>query len=122
VTDLPEIPEAAVQAAAEVLFRDYESQYAADHLTWRDFAALARQSLEAALPHLRPGMATEWGTRFLDENGGEHMGADFGTGLQAELFARSLAAAGNSPDWRGIAVTREVSPWTPAPEEEKGNG
>ena len=63
-------------------------------------------------------MVTEWGTRFLDENGGEHMGADFGTGLQAELFARSLAAASDTPDWRGIAVTRQVSPWTRAPEEE----
>jgi hypothetical protein len=64
------------------------------------------------------GAATEWGTRFLDENGGEHMGADFGTGLQAELFARSLADASDAPDWHGITVTREVTPWTPAPEEE----
>lgn len=41
--------DAAVQAAAEVLFRDYESQYSAGHLTWRDFADLARKTLEAAI-------------------------------------------------------------------------
>ena len=66
----------------------------------------------------RPETAAEWGTRFIDEDGREHMGANFGTGLQAELFARGLAAAGKAPDWRGITVTREVTPWTPAPEEE----
>lgn len=43
------ITEAMVQAAAEVLLRDYESQYNADRLTWRDFADLARAVLEAAL-------------------------------------------------------------------------
>lgn len=43
-----EIPEAAVQAAAEVLYRDYESEYNASHLTWRDFAGQARQVLTAA--------------------------------------------------------------------------
>ena len=42
------IPPAAVQAAAEVLLRQYESQYNADHLTWRDFERDAREILEAA--------------------------------------------------------------------------
>lgn len=41
------ITEAAVQAAAEVLLRDYESEYSAAHLTWRDFESLARRVLEA---------------------------------------------------------------------------
>lgn len=43
-----EVTEAMVQAAAEVLLADYASQYQADHLTWRDFADLARAALEAA--------------------------------------------------------------------------
>jgi len=47
---MPNLPDNAVQAAAEVLFRDYESQYSADHLTWRDFAGLAREALGAAAP------------------------------------------------------------------------
>jgi hypothetical protein len=42
------VPETAVQAAAEILLRDYESEYSAAHLTWRDFADLARRVLEAA--------------------------------------------------------------------------
>ena len=41
-------PDAVVQAAAEVLFRDYESQYTADRLSWRDFADLASKVLAAA--------------------------------------------------------------------------
>lgn len=44
----------AVQAAAEVLLRDYQSEYDADHLTWRDFAGLARKVLEAAVAAKEP--------------------------------------------------------------------
>jgi hypothetical protein len=43
-----DIPPAAVQAAAEVMLRQYESQYEAGHLTWRGFEDDARQILEAA--------------------------------------------------------------------------
>jgi hypothetical protein len=42
---------AAVQAAAEVLLRQYGSEYDASHLTWRDFTDPAREVLEAALPY-----------------------------------------------------------------------
>jgi hypothetical protein len=49
---MADIPPAAVQAAAEVMFRQYESQYNADHLTWRDFEQDAREVLEAAAPHI----------------------------------------------------------------------
>lgn len=45
---MSDIPDEAVQRAAEVMFRQYESQYDASHLTWRDFAADARAVLEAA--------------------------------------------------------------------------
>jgi hypothetical protein len=38
----------AVEAAARVMFRDYERQYSAGHLTWRDFADDAREILESA--------------------------------------------------------------------------
>lgn len=47
---MPDLPDASVKAAAEVLFRQYESEYAAGHLTWRDFEADAREILEAAAP------------------------------------------------------------------------
>lgn len=46
------IPDVAIQAAAEVRLRQYDSEYDASHLTWRDFADAAREMLEAALPHL----------------------------------------------------------------------
>jgi hypothetical protein len=85
-------------------------------------AGWVTRAFEAGKAARPDGTATEWGTRFLDQNGGEHMGADFGSGLQAELFARSLADASNAPDWRGITVTREVTPWTPVPGEENGDG
>ena len=52
---MTDIPDEAVQRAAEVMFRQYESQYDAGHLTWRDFADDARAILEAALPSLLPG-------------------------------------------------------------------
>jgi hypothetical protein len=47
---VPDVPAPAIQAAAEVLFRQYESEYSASHLTWRDFADQAREVLEAAMP------------------------------------------------------------------------
>jgi hypothetical protein len=45
-------PDEAVQRAAEVMLRQYETQYDAAHLTWRDFADDARAILDAALPAL----------------------------------------------------------------------
>lgn len=47
-----EIPEPAVRAVAERMLQRYESEYQANHLTWRDFADDARSDLAAALPHL----------------------------------------------------------------------
>lgn len=49
----PVLPQGAVQRAAEVMLRQYDSQYSAGHLTWRDFADDARAILEAAL--MAPG-------------------------------------------------------------------
>lgn len=45
---VPDLPEEAVQAAAEVLYREYDSEFGADHLSWRDFTSTARAALEAA--------------------------------------------------------------------------
>jgi hypothetical protein len=45
---MPDSDDPRIQRAAEVLMRDYESQYSASHLTWRDFADLAEQVLNAA--------------------------------------------------------------------------
>jgi hypothetical protein len=49
---MPDYPGTAVQHAAEVMLRQYESQYNAEHLTWRDFADDARAILDAAAPDL----------------------------------------------------------------------
>lgn len=64
------IPKAAIQAAAEVRLRQYESEYSAAHLTWKDFADDTRAMLEAAAPHMgkqRPANNTarlrQWATR-----------------------------------------------------------
>jgi hypothetical protein len=54
---VPEIPDAAVRAAAEKLLRQYESEYSADHLTWRDFKDPAREVLEAAAPAMAEAIA-----------------------------------------------------------------
>lgn len=50
---MTDLPSAAIQAAAEVMFRQYESQYSASHLTWRDFSDDAKAVLAAAEPHIR---------------------------------------------------------------------
>jgi hypothetical protein len=54
---MPRVPDNAVQAAAEVLLRQYESEYSAPHLTWRDFTGPAREILEAAAPVLAEAVA-----------------------------------------------------------------
>lgn len=54
---MPEIPDEAVQIVAKRMFRRYESEYDAGHLSWRDFADDARADLEAAAPVL----AEAWG-------------------------------------------------------------
>lgn len=49
---MSDLPAEAVQAAAEVRLRQYESEYDAARLTWRDFATDMTEVLEAAAPHL----------------------------------------------------------------------
>jgi hypothetical protein len=49
---MPDYPDTAIQHAAEVMLRQYESQYSAEHLTWRDFAGDARAILDAVAPDL----------------------------------------------------------------------
>ena len=56
---MPDIPRAAVRAAAEVLLRQYESECNAGHLTWRDFEHAAREVLDAAAPALGEHAAQE---------------------------------------------------------------
>ena len=56
VTDLPE---PAVEAAAKVALRQYESEYSAAHLSWRDFEGEVRELLEAAAPHLAEHVAAK---------------------------------------------------------------
>lgn len=45
----PAIPGEMIEAVARNMYRRYESDYEADHLTWRDFADDARADLAAAL-------------------------------------------------------------------------
>jgi len=54
---VPRVPDDAVQAAAEVMLRQYETEFSAPHLTWRDFADPAREILEAAAPALAEAAA-----------------------------------------------------------------
>lgn len=76
----PEIPAAAVHAAAEVLERQYDSQYDGSHLTWRDFADEAREVLAAALPHLADptSHAVARGAAMADEVLKRYYGGDHG--------------------------------------------
>jgi hypothetical protein len=53
---VPDVPDVAVRAAAKVLFRQYESEYSAGHLTWRDFTVPAREILGAAMPAIDAGI------------------------------------------------------------------
>lgn len=50
----PDLPPEAVQHAAEVMLRQYESMWGAGHLGWREFEDDAREVLAAALPHAGP--------------------------------------------------------------------
>ena len=49
---MPDLPESAVQAAAEVRRRQYDSEFDASHLRWQDFSGEAREILDAAAPVL----------------------------------------------------------------------
>lgn len=53
MADTPGPGAEAITAAATVLLRQYDSEYNADHLTWRDFADQATEVLTAAWPLLR---------------------------------------------------------------------
>lgn len=53
------IPDKAVEAAARKRAQHYESEYDSTHLVWQDFAAEAREILEAAEPYLTGGVERE---------------------------------------------------------------
>jgi hypothetical protein len=67
---MADYPDEAVQRAAEVMLRQYESQYDAAHLTWRDFADSAREILDAAALPIA-GIVTEHAQ--LMSGGGYHV-------------------------------------------------
>jgi hypothetical protein len=54
-----EVPAEAVQAVAEILYRAYDAEFVADHLSWRDFRGQARDLIVAAVPHIREQVAQE---------------------------------------------------------------
>lgn len=56
------ITDEAIEAAAGVMLRVYDSQYNASHLTWHDFADEAREVLTAAAPYIisRRETVTAW--------------------------------------------------------------
>ncbi|MUN41462.1 hypothetical protein [Actinomadura litoris] len=53
MADAPDVPEEAVTAVAELLLRDYDAEFNADHLRWQDFAGQARRVIEAGAPHIK---------------------------------------------------------------------
>lgn len=87
-----EVTAEMVQAAAEVRLRQYGSEYAASHLTWRDFADEAKEVLEAAL-------ATQ--------QCGERTSAEAYTGSQGDL--ECVKWAGHRPPH----VSKEGARWQP---------
>jgi hypothetical protein len=104
-----QVPDEAVQVVAEQMFRRYESEYQADHLTWRDFAGDARADLEAAAPHLAAmqGVAvTEWGCRYDEE---------FVQRVHDEAMARKIARAGASLGHVPVSRSVMVGPWEELP-------
>lgn len=113
---VPDIPPEAVQHAAEVVLRQYESQYQADHLTWRDFADDAREVLAAALPHAGP-VVTEHAR--LMSGGGFHVRnagpaiekiyplkqwIEHGQRLGGQVFRRKIVVV---EDWAKVRKRRE---------------
>lgn len=48
-----EVPAEALRAVAEALYRAYDSEYGAGHLSWKDFTGQARELLQVAVPHIK---------------------------------------------------------------------
>ena len=49
---MAEFPEEVIRKAAEVRLRQYDSEYNADHLTWKDFASEVTEILDAVAEDL----------------------------------------------------------------------
>jgi hypothetical protein len=109
---MPEIPEPAIQAASEVMFREYESQYSAGHLTWRDFADSAHAILTAALPVLerdfRERLAREIDPAKLDQIAGWF---DDDDKLKMWLYEQRPDVFPRAWNERGNAVQTDLRQW-----------
>lgn len=49
---MPDFPPEVIQRAAEVRYRQYDSEFNASHLSWQDFAGEAREILDAVAEQL----------------------------------------------------------------------
>lgn len=106
-----EVTDAMVQAAAEVLLRDYELQYQADHLTWRDFADVARAALDAAMKASKDETANKLANRALlvfRQDTIAHQGTGEGNYAGTERAVRAYADAAGISYNEAMAATLEA--------------
>lgn len=54
-----DVPDNAVRAVAGQLLRDYDTEFNASHLHWRDFAPQARKLISVAVPHVYRALDTQ---------------------------------------------------------------
>lgn len=53
------MPDEVVKPVAVALYRAYDSEFNADHLSWRDFAGQARELIDVASPHIERQVRAE---------------------------------------------------------------
>lgn len=85
---MPDIPDDAIKAAAEVLLRQYASEYQADHLTWHDFEHAASEILQAAAPFMAEAVAAK-----IKAHGVKYFGHMRSARVRFDIAARIAAGA-----------------------------
>jgi|SRR5579871_1009568 len=122
-----EFPESVIRKAAEVRIRQYESEYSAAHLTWRDFAAEVTEILDAVAEDLGQVVAGKIRAHMEDQGPSEvskvarsRWRRHFGTAARVAAFAfltdddkraiaaRELAAGNAIPCFDGATDERET--------------
>jgi hypothetical protein len=91
LSGLPAVPDEATKAVAEALYRAYDSEFCADHLSWKDFTGQARELIVIAIPAIEQRARAQ----VADEIEAEEAKIDRWSGEQARWHSNGMIAAAN---------------------------
>lgn len=117
---MADFPPEVIQRAAEVRYRQYDSEFSAAHLSWQDFAGEAREMLDAVAEALGEHCAAKIAGHALHprDDGDVPTGWHRHFGIAARVAARAFLSDDDVKRMAAAALARGDYVGRPAPEDD----